>query len=297
MRVVDAHHHLWAPVSNASGIGYSWLRDIGAPKPFGDPTPIQRDYLIEEFRAETAHDLVGSVHVQCDGGLPDPVAETAWIDAVGETHGMPNAIVAFIDLSRREARETIERHVAASQHLRGVRHIVARTEGRPDISFAPVEWIEDPTWRANYAGLAAHGLSFDMQLHPAQMIAAARLIEEHPDVPVVLDHAGSPFERSAKGLAEWREGMATLAALPHVDCKVSGLGMFEPEWTADSMAPVIDGILELFGPDRTMFGSNFPVDGLFGPYDAIIDRIAARVPEADRASVFEGTARRAYRIG
>ena len=297
MRVLDAHHHLWDPVSNVSGIAYSWLRDIGAPKPFGDPTPIQRDYLVDEYRAESAHQLVGSVHVQCDGGLPDPVAETAWIDAVAEANGLPNAIVAFVDLSRGDARATIERHLRASGRVRGVRHIIARTEGRSDISFAPVEWLEDATWRDNYAALAAYGLSFDLQLHPAQMHAAARLIERRPDVPVVLDHAGSPFDRSPDGRARWREGMAALAALPHVDAKISGLGMFDPAWTAETMAPVIEGILELFGSERTMFGSNFPVDKLFGAYDDMVARLAERVPADERAYVFERTARRAYRLG
>ena len=296
MRIVDAHHHLWDPVSNASGIGYSWLRDIGAPKPFGDPTPIQRDYLADEYRAETAHDLVASVHVQCDGGLPDPVAETAWLDGVAETHGLPSAIVAFVDLSRADAPETIARHVKASKRLRGIRHIIARTEGRPDISFAPVEWLEDETWRANYALLAEHGLSFDLQLHPAQMHAASEWAAKNLGVPVVIDHAGSPFDRSPEGLRDWREGMVALAALPHVDCKISGLGMFEADWSAESMAPVIDGILELFGPARTMFGSNFPVDKLFGPFDAIVERIASRVPAEHHADLFERTALRAYRL-
>ena len=296
MRIFDAHHHLWDPVSNASGIDYSWLRDIGAPKPFGDPTPIQRDYLAPEFKTESTHDLIGSVHVQCDGGLPDPVKETVWLDAVAAGHNVPSAIVAFVDLSREDAPAEMARHRAASARLRGVRHIIARTEGRPDISFAPREFLDDPVWRGNYAALAEHGLSFDLQLHPAQMARAAELAAEQPDVPVIIDHAGSPHDRSPEGLHAWREGMARLAALPHIDCKISGLGMFEREWTADTMAPVIDGVLELFGPERTMWGSNFPVDKLFGTYTRVIEEVAARVPKAAQEKVFGGTATRAYRL-
>ena len=299
MPLIDAHHHLWDPVSNRSGIGYHWLRDIGAPKPFGDPTPIQRDYLLDEFRSESEHELIGSVHVQVDGALPDPVAETRWLDALANEHGLPSAVVALADLSQDDAPAVIERHLAASTRLRGIRHIVARTEGRSDISFAPTEWLDDPLWRRNFARLAEYGLSFDLQLHPAQMERAADLLSENEDVPVVIDHAGSPHDRSAKGLDAWHGGMARLAALPHVDCKLSGLGMFDGDWTADTMRPVIDGVLDLFGPERTMFGSNFPVDKLFGSYDRIVNAIMsvidARGEDAD--AVFRRTASRAYRLG
>ena len=299
MRIADAHHHLWDPVSGTSGIGYRWLREIGAPKPFGDPTPIQRDYLAPEFSAESAHDLVASVHVQVDGALPDPVAETRWLDALWREHGLPGAIVAFCDLSRDDAPSMIEAHMAASSRLRGIRHIVARTPGRPDISFAPEEWLDHPVWRRNYAALADYGLSFDLQLHPSQMERAAGLAGGHPDVPVVIDHAGSPFDLSPAGLDEWSAGMERLAALPHVDCKLSGLGMFDPDWTARSMAPVIEGVIAMFGPRRAMHGSNFPVDKLFGPYDRLIGAILEAMDgavEEDRDAVLRGTAMRAYRI-
>ena len=295
MRIVDAHHHLWDPVTNASGIGYAWLRDIGAPKPFGDPTPIQRDYLAPEYLAETAHEIAGSVHVQCDGAIPDPVAETAWLEGVAQRHGVPGAIVGFVDLSDPDAPDVVARHRAASPRFRGVRQIIARTEGRPDISFAPRELLDDPTWRRNYARLAASGLSFDLQLHPAQMARAAAFVAEHPGVPVVIDHAGSPHDRSSSGMREWRDGMAALAALPHVHCKISGLGMFASDWFDGGMEPVIDGVVELFGPERTMWGSNFPVDSLFGGMDRAIDAVAARLDGDAANAVFAGTAREFYR--
>ena len=300
MKVLDAHHHLWDPVSNGSGIGYAWLRDIGAPKPFGDPTPIQRDYLPGEYLSESAHAIVGSVHVQADGALPDPVRETAWLDRIADERGAPpgflGAIVGFVDLAAPDAARTMERHRAASPRLRGVRQIIARTEGLPAISFAPRELLDDSAWREGYGLLAGHGLAFDLQLHPAQMARAAEFVADHPGVPVVIDHAGSPHDRSERGLARWREGMARLAEIPHASAKISGLGMFDAGWTAGSMAPVIDGILELFGPERTMWGSNFPVDKLFGPFDRALDAVAARVPEGDRDAVFRGTAARFYRL-
>ena len=83
-KIIDAHHHLWAPQTPALDVGYVWLKDIGAPKPFGDPTPIQRDYLLDEFLSEATPDrLAGSVHLQCDPKIPDPVAETARVRGFG----------------------------------------------------------------------------------------------------------------------------------------------------------------------------------------------------------------------
>ena len=297
MRIVDAHHHLWDPVSNGSRIGYSWLRDIGAPKPFGDPTPIQRDYLAPEYLSETEHEIVGSVHVQADGGLPDPVAETVWLERIAEEHGIPSAIVGFVDLTDDDTPRTIERHLSASRRFRGVRQIVARTEGRPDISFAPDELLANATWRRNFARLASYDLSFDLQLHPAQADAALDLLTAHPDVPIVIDHAGSPHDQSTDGLHAWERGLRRLADLSHVCVKVSGLGMFDRTWSPDSVERIVRPLIDAFGAERTMFGSNFPVDRLFHRFDAMVDAVRAAVGNDHTTQVFERTAHRIYRIG
>ena len=296
MRIVDAHHHLWDPVSKGSGVAYSWLHDIGAPKPFGDPTPIQRDYLAPEYLAESAHEIAGTVHVQADGGIADPVSETVWLDRVADESGIPGAIVGFVDLATDGAARTIERHVRASPRFRGVRQIIARTAGRPEISFAARELLEDATWRANYAELARFGLSFDLQLHPAQMEGAVAFLANHADVPVVIDHAGSPHDQSPGGLERWARGMRRLAELPHAHAKLSGLGMFDAAWTERTARPIVETILDAFGSERTMFGSNFPVDKLFAPYDAAVDRLRAVVPAEDRDGVFRTTATAFYRL-
>lgn len=287
--IVDAHHHLWDPVSGASGLKYGWLKDIGAPKPFGDPTPIQRDYLFDELAADWApFSPVGSVHVQADGGIDDPVAETAFIQCVSDETGFPVMIVGFCDLTRDDAESVMTGHKAYA-NFRGVRQIISYLQDRPDISFAPRNLPDDPQWRANFGLLAKHGLSFDLQLYPQQMAQMAEFLSDHPGVPVIIDHAGSPYDQSADGLALWRSGLARLAALPQVHIKISGLGMFDPAWTWASVDPLVRIMLELFGSERTMFGSNFPVDKLFGPY-------ANTVPDLG-PQVLRETARRVYRFG
>ena len=305
MDIVDSHHHLWIPErrapAGAPDLGYGWLREIGAAKPFGDPTSIQRDYEWPEFSAEsTVHTLAGSVHVQTDGTLPDPVAETAWVQSVFDATGLDHAIVGLADLASEALPSLLDAH-ARHRAFRGVRQILSRLDDDPARSFAPRHHLRDASWREGYASLAARRLSFDLQLYPEQMAEAAEFLADHPGVPVIVDHAGSPHDRSAAGLDLWRDGTARLAALgDHVSVKLSGFGMFDAGWTADSVGPIVAHLLERFGPRRTMWGSNFPVDSLMASYDHGVDAIAGclgALDDAERDAVMAGTAGRVYRLG
>lgn len=273
MQITDAHHHLWCPVNDTTNINYVWLKKIGAPKPFGDPTPIQRDYLLDEFRAESSkHEIVASIHVQADGAIPNPVRESEWLQQLSHKHALPSAHIGFLDLTAANAQATLERYQQLSG-FRGVRQILSRIDDRPDISFVPEHYLQNPIWRDQFSLLAEHNLSFDLQLYPQQMAEAATFLSEHPNVPVVIDHAGSPYDQSTAGLKQWHAGMKELAALPHCHVKLSGFGMFDTQWTADSIQPLFDGMLELFGAERMMWGSNFPVDKLMRDYDFVIGEI------------------------
>ena len=273
MKIIDAHHHLWCPVKDTADIGYVWLKNIGAMKPFGDPTSIQRDYLVEEFRAEsTNHELIGSVHVQADGGIPDPVKESEWLESLNEKTALPSAHVGFLDLAKPDAQQVLERYLPL-KGFRGVRQILSRIDDKPEISFTPVHHLHQEIWRAQYGLLTEHGLSFDLQLYPEQMADAAEFFSQHPNIPVVIDHAGSPYDQSETGRTEWKQGLALMAQLPHCHIKVSGLGMFDQQWSADSVLPLVADIIELFGADRIMYGSNFPVDKLMRSYDFGVDAL------------------------
>lgn len=293
--IIDAHHHLWAPDTDPMGVGWTWLRRPG-PRAFGDPGPIRRDYLLDEFRAEPAPSrLAGSVHVQSDNALPDPVRETRFVQALSDTASFPMAVVGFADLSRPDAAETLARH-AAHQAFRGVRQILSRDDADPRRSYAARHHLRDGLWRERFGLLAAMGLSFDLQLLPAQMIEAARVLEEHPDVPVALDHLGSPETKGGDD-GPWREGMAALAALPWVHVKLSGYGMTFGARPGERARRLTAEALRLFGPGRAMFGSNFPVDKLWLGYRQALDLVSACCPDLEaRAAVLGGTARAFYRL-
>lgn len=289
-RIVDAHHHLWA----LGEVDYPWLMTRGARRFFGDPAPIQRDYRTADFRADwDGLPVVMSVHVQV--GAADALAETRWLAATAAAEGLPSAIVAFADLTAPDLDAMLEAHAAAAcGRLRGVRQIVSRhpSEDGP----APGALLADPRFVEGLTLLAERGLSFDLQLSAPLLPRAAETIARVQGLRVALCHAGSPWHQSPVGLAAWRQGLEAVAALPNVSAKLSGLGMFDPGWSRDSLAPVVEGVLDAFGAERTMWGSNFPVDRLYRGYRKLLETVAELVPAAMHETVFASTAERFYRI-
>lgn len=284
---IDAHHHIWAPRTRGSEIGYVWLRDIGAPKPFGDPTSIQRDYLMAEFLAETSEPPRASVHVQTDGALPDPVAETAFVQAQADAAGHPVAIVGLADLGAPNLDELLTRH-AQYPGFRGVRQIVARLEDRPELSFSPRDLLTEKQWLDGLKRIESRGLTFDLQLYPEQAEAAMQALSAVPALTVIIDHALSPHDASEAGLARWKAAVSLMATRPRTYIKLSGFGMFRRDWTkggADAFGPHIAHILAEFGAARVMWGSNYPVEKLTAPYEACLQTVLAHIPEPDHETV------------
>ena len=292
---LDAHHHLW----DLSAVSYPWLEARGVHRFFGDPTPIQRDYPVEEFRRDAeAVGVTASVHVQA--GTPFGLDEARWVQTVhdGPGEGMfPAAQVAHCDLAADDAEAQLDA-LAELSSVRGIRQIVGRS-AEEDLKTGTGSLLDDPAFERGLRAVAGRGWSFDLQLLPEQMAAAARLLERIPELRVALCHAGSPHDRSADGLRHWRQELAPLANNPGVVCKLSGLGMFEPEWTATSVAPIVEAVLEAFGPRRCMIGSNFPVDSLTSGYADIwqaYEQLLDSLDPDDSARVFGGTARAFYAI-
>jgi predicted TIM-barrel fold metal-dependent hydrolase len=295
MPKVDAHHHLW----DLSMGKHPWLVPPVTPRMYGDHTPICKNYLIDDFRRDSApHNVVRSVHVQANWDPADAVGETRWVQRIVDAHGLPNAIVAYADLAAADLDAALEAH-CAHRAVRGIRQILGHTDD-PDLTRSDRhDHLADPAWERGYARLAAHGLSFDLQVFPKQLAAAAALAARHPQVPVVVVHTGFPWDRSADGVALWRAGMAALAALPHVHAKLSGPGMVAPDWTAQSFAPFIHATIELFGPARCMFASNVPPDAIHKTYDDIYAGFyawAEQYSEAEQRALFHDTASRFYRL-
>lgn len=285
---IDAHHHLW----DLDAVHYPWLMARGEARFFGDPTPIQRNFLIDEFRALAgAEGVTASVHIQV--GADNGLAEARWVQAVADANpDWPLAQVVFCDLTSDDLTGQLDAYQTLPS-LRGLRQIVGRAPGE-DAMTGTNALLDDPRFASGLRCAGQRGLSFDLQLIPELMAKTARVLEHAPDTRVALCHAGSPHDRSAQGLRDWTTQLKQLSALPWVTCKLSGLGMFEHDWTADSIRPIVETCLDQFGPGRVMFGSNFPVDSLYSDYATLARAYRSLVPAEARQDVFHDTAARFY---
>ncbi|MEM9394599.1 MAG: amidohydrolase family protein [Pseudomonadota bacterium] len=285
---IDAHHHLW----DLAAVDYPWLNARGVRRFFGDPTPIQRDYLIDEFQRD-AKGFKASVHIQV--GAADPLAEATWVQAVADANpDWPLAQVAFCDLTEPQAEASLDQ-LQSLPSLRGVRQIVGRAP-QEDAATGTNDLLDTPGFADGLNRLVARGLSFDLQLIPELYTAMARVLDKAPDTAIALCHAGSPHDRSPDGLRRWARALRVLSERPQVVCKLSGLGMFDHRWTTERIRPIVETCLEQFGADRCMFGSNFPVDSLSSDYAALISAYEHLVPKDAKAGVFGDAASRFYRL-
>jgi predicted TIM-barrel fold metal-dependent hydrolase len=287
---IDAHHHLW----DLTAVRYPWLEAKGEVRFFGDPAPIQRNYPIEEFtRDAKSHGFGGSVHIQV--GAADGLTEARWVQSVAENNpDWPMAQVVFCDLTSENLEDQLK-IFNGMPTVRGVRQIVGRAPGE-DSATGTNALLDDPAFLAGLRQAAEFGFSFDLQLLPELMPRAASLLAKVPQLPVALCHAGSPHDRSQSGLNDWAKSLKHLSNCPNVSCKLSGLGMFEHDWTDDSIRPIVDTCLDQFGPERCMFGSNFPVDSLSSSYGQIVKAYDRLLPESVKTDIFGRTARKFYRL-
>ena len=283
------------PPLGPAGLPLSLVDGAGETRFFGDPTPIQKNYLPADFLGESSrYRPLKSVHVQVGVEESQAAQETRWLQGL---ESVPQGIVGWCDLAAPTLPRDLDAH-AAHGRFRGVRQIVGR-HPEEDRKHGSDSLLDNPAWLAGLKLLAERGLSFDLQLIPPQLDRARAVLEQVPELPVALCHCGSPWDQSAAGLRHWRAGLERLAELPRVYCKVSGLGMFNPRWHTRDLRPLVLAVIDTFGPERVMFGSNFPVDKLYRSYAELwdaYDAITADFSESERAQLFRRNADAFYRI-
>ena len=282
--IVDAHHHIWRRADLA------WLNGPMLPRIFGPYEPLQRDYLASEYIAQaTAAGIGQSVYVQANWPLERSVDEVRWVQSVHEQTGWPHAIVGSADLFDPRAVETFHAQSKASPLMRGIRLQLHWHENEQYRYASSPDRMHDPVFRDNIARLAKIRWVFELQVFAPQMRDAATLVADHPDVQFVLIHAGMP----EGDLGAWRTALEQLAPLENLAVKLSGQGTFVHRVDRELIGLVARTSLELFGPDRCMFGSNFPIESLWTDLPTLVDAWRDVLP--DEALV--DTARRIYRLG
>jgi predicted TIM-barrel fold metal-dependent hydrolase len=294
--IIDCHHHLWDIDANY----YPWLTDNVTSRVCGEYSAIRKNYLLADFLHDAADlNLLKSVHVQGEHDHSHPVTETRWLQSVADfpgSRGFPHGIVAYADLASPGIERTLEAH-CAHLNVRGIRQMLH--EGQIDPANLAPSPLDNPVWRGNFGLLERHGLSFDLQVYYQQMSQAAELIAEHPRQQFILCHTGQPSRRDEEGLAGWRRGMTLLAEHPNVVVKISGLGMFDRHWTPDSIRPFVLQTIDIFGPARCLFASNFPVDGMMTTYTRLwqaYSDLTSDLSAGERTALFSGNAERVYRV-
>ncbi|HUX50983.1 MAG TPA: amidohydrolase family protein [Spirochaetia bacterium] len=273
---VDSHQHFWI----YNDRDYGWMAD--------DAAAIRRDFLPEDFVAvSAASGITRSVAVQARQTL----AETEWLFSLAETSPIIGGVVGWVDLRSGSVEGDLER-LSANAQLKGVRHVV---HDEPDDDF-----ILGNAFRRGIGLLRRFSLTYDILIFSRHLERTARFVRLFPDQLFVVDHIGKPAIRDGE-FDRWRAALAEVAAAPNVFCKLSGMvsEAASHRWTAETFRPYIDTVIELFGPERVMFGSDWPVCTLESDY-AHIYRIVSRAIEElsadEQGAILGGSAERFYRL-
>ena len=291
---VDAHHHIWRRAD------LPWLDGPMQPRIFGPYERIRRDYLIDEYLADLADcDIAASVYVQCNWAKHAFEDEVAYVQHIADERGFPQAIVGYADFLASDIRPQLDR-LKKYPNMRGLRMQLHWHEN-PQYRFAAgPDLASDPTFMRNVAWLADYDWSFDLQVFADQMQGAVKLAASTPKVTFVLQHAGMLEDLSPRGWERWRDGMRSLAAYPNVVSKLSGLGTFIHRNDPTHIAAIVRETVGIFGSERCLFGSNFPVEKLWTSYRDLITayrRALEALGEETARAALHDTAAKVYRLG
>ena len=278
---IDAHQHFWRPARG----DYGWLRA-------DDPglALLYRDFMPADLQATLqAHQVAQTVLVQAAASE----AETEFMLALAESTAFIGGVVGWVDLGHAESASTLAHWVEHHPHLKGVRPMLQ--------DLADNDWIAHAPCADTVRTMQRLGLRFDALVKPQHLGALLRFVQAWPDLPVVIDHAAKPQLRTGWAAAwadPWRRQMAELAAHPQVVCKFSGLLTEAPDSAgATELRPVWDHLLDCFGPERLLWGSDWPVLNLASDYAnwvGVADSLIGELSVDERAHVWHDTALRFY---
>jgi L-fuconolactonase len=282
--LVDAHHHVW----DLSQRPQPWLDEPGHE-------PIRRNFSSHALRSAATRPIAGrrltsTVVVQCVASLP----ETRDLLALADSDPLTGAVVGWADLTSPAIGDVLDdlRTGFGGPFLRAVRHLV---QGETD-----PHWLQRPDVERGLRAVGQRGLGYEVLVRAHQLPQATRLAERLPELPLVLDHAGKP--PIARGeLTDWARQLRELAGHSHVRCKVSGLvtEADHEKWTTADIRPVWDVLLSAFGPDRLMFGSDWPVCVLAGGWNrwaATVEELLDGCSGTEIQAVLAGTATAFYHL-
>ena len=281
---VDTHIHFF-DLENPD-LYYSYLEPDFVHPQLGNIDALKKSYHSTDYLIDVDGCRVDkAVHVQAAFGTKDPFKETEWINTIIEDHGFPTAIVANVDLSDTDVRQQLERHTQY-ETVKGVRDQKAGN------------YLNDEAYLRGCRELAPFGLHLEVE-HWGDLAPVSELAKKLEGTTVVLDHAGRPEQRTQAYLHDWISQIKVVAEAENTVCKISGLGMADPEWTIGSMRPFVEGCIEVFGVERCFFGTNWPVGKTYSSYRRLIEAYETIVhgySTIEKRALFTTNAERVYRI-
>jgi len=276
--VVDAHQHFWDP----GRYSYPWMDAPGLE-------PLRRSYLPEDLEPILHEAGVNqTVLVQAQSSLN----ETRWFLELAEANDFIAGVVGWVDLTARDLGAVLDELIKHPK-FKGVRH---QAENEPSDA-----WLNRDDVLRGFKELARRGLTYDLLVKPKHLKYVPVVAERVPELRMVVDHIAKPFI-AARQFEPWAADIAAAACIPGVYCKLSGM-ITEAElryWKPADLKPYIDHVIEHFGLERVMFGSDWPVCTLAGSYQQVFDALSENlkgISRAERARVFGGNARTFYRLG
>jgi predicted TIM-barrel fold metal-dependent hydrolase len=291
--VIDTHHHIWLRKDVA------WLADPPIPRMFGDYFGIRRDYPVEEWINDILpQGVTKSVHVTAMWGPGRALDETRWLQAVADKHGFPHGIVCNADLADPDIDVKLKEQTQFP-NMRGMRQMlywdsdpVRQAAPRPD-------FCNSAEFRRGFALLEKHQLHFELQVYAGQANYAVELIKAFPNVRMILVHAGMLTERTPQAIEQWRAALTAMAAFPNLHVKISGPGMFTSGVTYPHARQWIRDTIQIFGVERTIYGSNFPLEKLHASYAdffGVYRKVLSEYTEGEQRQVLHDNAVRFYRL-
>jgi len=274
---IDSHHHLWA----INDTDYVWMSEAHAV--------IRRDFLSADLDAVLGESGIdGCVAVQAR----QMVEETDFLLGVADANPRIRGVVGWVPLCANGGEPFLEKY-AAHPKLRGVRHVV---HDEPDDDF-----ILRPDFNQGIRNLAKYGLLYDILIFWKHLPQTIRFVDMHPEQAFVVDHIAKPRIARAAFDNEWATCIRELAKRGHVSCKISGMitEVRDAEWDIDLLRPYFDTILEAFGPQRVMFGSDWPVCLLRGTYSdwvRAVKELSSSLSPDEQAALWGGNAARIYQL-
>jgi L-fuconolactonase len=278
--MIDAHHHLW----KLSRADYGWIGDGRNPA----VARIERDFLVQDYRSlATANGVIGSIAVQA----AQTMAETRWLlEQARASGGMIKGVVGWIDMAAADAPDVL-RDLARDPLLRGIRPMLQE--------IADVEWVLQPRLLPALRAIVELDLSFDLLVRPPHLKAAVALLNRHPDLRAVVDHGGKPD--IANGMWQpWADDIRRIARETAAYCKLSGLVTeARPGWKPGDLRRYVGHLIDCFGAERLLWGSDWPVMLLNADYPgwlAAVKQFIASQSAADQMAIMNDNAIRFYRL-